>query len=406
VSVTAGQSPAPLVSVLLPCWNAADTIERAIDSVLAERSVSLECVVVDDGSTDGTAGIVSAIAARDERVILVRLAENAGVSNARNEGLARVRGMWLTLLDADDRFLPGGLGTLAHAAVATDARAVIGQQVWWDGRRSWITSLYDIPDIRRAGRKSLARNPGLVYAVSPHAKLIHRACFEGLRFSGRVLGDQPWIIRALIRAGPDIEVLGETVYEWYRPRADGPSSITSATRASAQRSAESSEVAIEAFATVAAEATVHLDDAGRDAILARYAERLLQADLGLNLSRAAARRDPATAELIESIRAFVATVPGRYLQASDAVARDLLEPPLRHWRGLDGRARGAYVGLVETALGADPACAARRPFLARMGLAAGLHARSRFAHLVAAALLTVQWFAEGVARRLRRSRSR
>lgn len=406
MSVTDGQSPSPLVSVLLPCWNAAGTIERAIDSVLAERSFSLECIVVDDCSTDGTAEIVSAIAARDERVTLIRLPENKGVSNARNEGLARVRGTWLTLLDADDRFLPGGLGMLAHTALATDARAVVGQQIWWDGRRSWITSLYDIPDIRLAGRKSLASNPGLVYAVSPHAKLIHRACFEGLRFSGRVLGDQPWIIRALIRAGADIEVLGETVYEWYRPRAAGPSSITSVTRASARRSVESSEVAVEAFAAVASEAKLHLDDAGRDAILARYTERLLQADLGLNLSQAVARRDPATAELIDSIRAFVAAVPARYLQSSEALARDLLEPPLRHWRGLDGQARAAYLRLVETVLSADPACAARRPFLARVGLAAGLHARSRLVHLVAAALLTVQWFVEGVGRRFRRGLAR
>ncbi|MBI2781269.1 MAG: glycosyltransferase family 2 protein [Chloroflexi bacterium] len=406
MSATDGHLPSPVVSVLLPCWNAADTIERAIESVLQERSVDLECIVVDDGSTDRTADIVAGVAARDARVILVRMPTNSGVSSARNEGLSRVRGTWLTLLDADDRFLPGGLGVLARAAVATDARAVVGQQVWWDGRRRWVTSLYDIPDIRAPGRKSLAANPGLVYAVSPHAKLLHRSCFEGLRFSGRVLGDQPWIIRALIRAGVDIEVLGETVYEWYRPRAAGPSSITSATRASARRSVESSEVAVEAFAAVAAEAKLHLVDAGRDAILARYAERLLRADLGLNLSQAAARRDPGTAELIDSIGAFVAAVPARYLQSSDAPARDLLEPPLRHWRGLDGQARAAYAQLVATVLGADPACASRRPFLARIGLAAGLHARSRLAHLLAAALLTAQWLLEGAARRFRRWRTR
>lgn len=396
-------APAPVVSVLLPCWNAAATIERALASALEERSIAIECVVVDDGSTDGTAEVVAAVAARDPRVQLVRLGRNAGVSAARNEGLRHVRGTWLTLLDADDRFLPGGLGTLARAALETDARAVIGQQVWWDGRRRWITSLYDIPDIRRPGRKSLATSPGLVYSVSPHAKLLHRETFEGLEFSGRVLGDQPWVIRALIRAGADIVVLGETVYEWYRQRAGaGPPSITTSTRASARRSLESVEVATGAFTAVADEAALRLDAAARDAILARYAERLLRSDLGVNLAQALARRDPATAELVDALRGFVAEMPGRYLAASDALARDLLEPPLRYWSRLDQAARAAFRRLAETALVADPACARRRPPVARIGLELGLGQAGRVPHAAAAALLRAQWLAEGVVRLVRR----
>jgi len=96
----------PIVSVLVPCWNSAGSIERALDSVLEERSIPLECVVVDDGSTDGTLDAVRAVAARDSRVVVLALPTNEGVSNARNRGLELVRGDWLTLLDADDRFLP------------------------------------------------------------------------------------------------------------------------------------------------------------------------------------------------------------------------------------------------------------------------------------------------------------
>src|SRR5688500_5189849 len=97
----------PWLSVLLPAWNAAQGIEGAIASVLEPTAVDLECVVIDDGSTDGTADAVAAIAARDARVILLRLPENQGVSAARNRGLDAMRGEWLTFLDADDRFLPG-----------------------------------------------------------------------------------------------------------------------------------------------------------------------------------------------------------------------------------------------------------------------------------------------------------
>ena len=66
----------PLVSVLVPCWNSAGSIERALDSVLEERRVALECVVVDDGSTDNTLDVVRAVAARDVRVVVLALSDN------------------------------------------------------------------------------------------------------------------------------------------------------------------------------------------------------------------------------------------------------------------------------------------------------------------------------------------
>ena len=401
--MAAGVSGEPFLSVLIPCWNAEGSIARAIASVLEERSVLLECIVVDDGSTDRTADIVAAVAAEDHRVVLLRLPENAGVSKARNMGLERARGEWLTLLDADDRFLPGGLGRLVRAAVASDAQAVIGQQVWWDGRRQRVLSLYDIPDIRRPGRKSLVANPGLLNSLSPHAKLLRRASFEGLRFSGRVLGDQPWIARALLRAGEGIVVVEDTVYEWYRPAAGvGPPSITSTTRASARRSVEAVQMATTAFGAVAEESAQRLDATGRDVVLARYAERLAQSDLGPYVSKALKRRDPNVSELIDAVREFVGGPVGAYLARSAAPARDLLEPPLRDWGGLDQAGRTAYGSLVQAVLKIDPRAAQRRPPLARMGLGLGLRSNNGVAHRLTALLLTAQWLGEGVARRLRR----
>jgi Glycosyltransferases involved in cell wall biogenesis len=401
-SATAGTAAAaPLISVLIPCWNAERTLERALDSVLEERALPIECIVVDDASTDGTADVALAIARRDERVVVVRLPENAGVSNARNRGLEQIRGAWLTMLDADDRFVPGGFGTLARAALASDARVVIGQQVWWDGRRTWRTALYDIPDIRLAGRKSLAGSPGLLYSVSPHAKLFHRSCFEGLQFTGRVLGDQPWIIRALLRAGDQIDVLADTVYEWYRPPAGSDSdSITSATRSSIQGGVEAAGVAAGAFAAVAEEAGRLLDETQSAVVLSRYAERLLRSDLGRHLSTALARRDPAIGQLLHAICDFLLAVPPRYLAGSDALTRDILEPPLRNWRNLDPEGWDAFRELADIAICLDPRAIRRRPGFARFGLLVGLRARNAPAHVLAASLLTVQRLLDGSRRRI------
>ena len=109
---TAPAPDVPRLSILIPTWNAEATIERALDSVLAERAIQLEVIVVDDASTDGTADIVASVADRDPRVVLLRLRANGGVSAARNRGLTMVRGEWVAFLDADDLLLPGALDAL------------------------------------------------------------------------------------------------------------------------------------------------------------------------------------------------------------------------------------------------------------------------------------------------------
>lgn len=105
---TSDASSVDRVSVIMPAWNAAATIERSIESVLTQDHVDLELVVVDDGSSDATAALVERIAAHDARVRLVRQA-NAGVAAARNAGIAASSGRYLAFLDSDDWWYPGKL---------------------------------------------------------------------------------------------------------------------------------------------------------------------------------------------------------------------------------------------------------------------------------------------------------
>lgn len=336
--------PSPQVSVLIPCWNAAGSIGRALDSVLATTDPTIECIVVDDASTDGTADLVQSLTDRDPRIVLVCAGENAGASAARNLGLPLVRGEWLTFLDSDDRMLPGAIAALHRAAVATGALAVIGQRIWSDGVDTWITPQYDRLDIREPGRKSLVGNPGLMFYASGTGKLFHRSIREGLQFEGRVLGDQPWTLRALLRAGDRIEVIGDEVYEWSRPRPGSEAtSITEEKRRSAARAAEAVEVAIEALRTVAAEADLQLtDDASRRLIHAAYLDRLVRADFAGPVSRALDTRDPGTRRLFEALTAFITAAPPDIVAHSDAVIERVLRPPLAHWDRVPHDARPAY----------------------------------------------------------------
>jgi len=339
--------------VLVACWNAEASIEPAVRSALEPSDPGIEVIVVDDGSTDGTADVVRRLASEDDRVRLLVLAENVGASAARNRGLELVSGEWLTILDADDRFAPGGLERLISAATTSTAKAVIGQQFWTDGGVPWITSQYDIPDIREPGRKRLADHPGLLYFVSPHAKLLHRSTWEGLRFDGRMLGDQAWIIRALLAAGDGIEVIGDDVYEWHRPPRQGrASSITTRSRSAVASGVEAAAVARRSFEAVAADAA-DLAAPERKRLLMTYMERLLQYDLAPHVIEALDRRDPEAATLIDAVTAFVRAMPPQVLGASGTLARDALGPLLIRWHRMNRAARAAYGRLATAVLGPD-----------------------------------------------------
>jgi glycosyltransferase involved in cell wall biosynthesis len=94
----------PQISVVIPVFNGEHTIKRALDSVFAQTFSELEVIVVDDASTDGTAGLVAQY--NDKRLTLVRCAENLGAGAARNKGIAQARGKWVAFLDADDAWKP------------------------------------------------------------------------------------------------------------------------------------------------------------------------------------------------------------------------------------------------------------------------------------------------------------
>ena len=91
----------PVVSLIIPVYNAEATLERCLDSVIAQSYPHLEIIVINDGSTDRTKAILDGYATQDNRIKVLHV-QNGGVSKARNLGLQTVTGDFIQFLDSDD----------------------------------------------------------------------------------------------------------------------------------------------------------------------------------------------------------------------------------------------------------------------------------------------------------------
>ena len=110
----------PRVSVVVPAYNAAGHIERALNSVLVQTMPELEVIVVDDASSDATLDIAYGAASCDPRVRVLHSERNGGVSASRNRGINAAQGEWIALLDADDAWSAERLEQMLPAAETAD----------------------------------------------------------------------------------------------------------------------------------------------------------------------------------------------------------------------------------------------------------------------------------------------
>ncbi len=95
------QAHAPIISVIVPVYNAEKTLHRCVDSILAQTFTDFELLLINDGSKDHSGEICEEYAKKDSRVRVFHK-ENGGVSSARNVGIDNVLGQWIAFIDSDD----------------------------------------------------------------------------------------------------------------------------------------------------------------------------------------------------------------------------------------------------------------------------------------------------------------
>jgi glycosyltransferase involved in cell wall biosynthesis len=114
----------PSISIIVPVFNASGFLERCLTSIMEQSFTDWECIIIDDGSTDGSSQICDSFKSKDTRFRVFHK-ENGGVSSARNMGIGLAIGQWVYFVDADDVLYYDSLETL-FALTEEDVDSVIG----------------------------------------------------------------------------------------------------------------------------------------------------------------------------------------------------------------------------------------------------------------------------------------
>lgn len=223
----------PLVSVIMPAYNAEATLEASAESVLASSCRDIELLIIDDGSKDGTADICRRLAAEDARVWTVSV-KNGGPAKARNLGLDTARGEFVTFVDSDDLISPQMLTSMLKDAVVNGADiAACGATIEYPSapeRNSRVgfakSGLYEGESL-----KALFDLPRMTIFFSGWGKLIRRELIErdGLRFDTRyrITEDSDFAMRCL-ESAEAVYVEDECFYRYMQVNSASLTSVKNA----------------------------------------------------------------------------------------------------------------------------------------------------------------------------------
>ena len=157
----------PRVSVIIPAYNAENTILLALESAQMQSEEDIEIIVIDDASTDRTATLVRDASRRDARIRLLESNDNGGPARARNVGIAYAQGEWIALLDADDVMVTHRLEHLLARAGEQDV-LVADNLAMYDRHAEAVVSLGIDPSI--IGRELRLYSEGFVARCQTHQR--------------------------------------------------------------------------------------------------------------------------------------------------------------------------------------------------------------------------------------------
>jgi len=208
-----------LVSVIIPTYNRAAVVARAITSVLAQDHAPIEIIVVDDASTDDTQRVVEGLG--DARIRYIARSENRGAAAARNTGIRAARGAFIAFLDSDDEYLPGRLSAQVRAFEALDAATGL---VFVNYCEIGKDRTVRFPPEVKSGYVELGRDfPASICCNPPSAWMVRRSCFEtaGLFDEGLWTMEDLDMFARLVRKAPAYYLAGILLYKHVYTNQEG-----------------------------------------------------------------------------------------------------------------------------------------------------------------------------------------
>jgi glycosyltransferase involved in cell wall biosynthesis len=168
--------PHPLVSVIMPAYNAERYLDEAIGSILGQTHGNLELIIVDDGSTDGSLAIARRCQGQDDRIRLFANSRNLGVARSRNIAMGYARGVYVAPLDNDDAALPRRLELQVAFLEANPDHGLVGSDIEIMDEESrtvgYRTYPHEDADIRRVLlRQNPVANPASMFRMSAFRQL-------------------------------------------------------------------------------------------------------------------------------------------------------------------------------------------------------------------------------------------
>lgn len=198
----------PLVSVIMPAYNAERFIEAAVRSVMSQTVTDWELLILDDGSKDTTAAIAAKLASEDTRIRFLPNEANMGVAKTRNRGLDLCRGQYVALLDSDDIWLPEKLEKQLALAEKTGADLIYCSYGIMDEHGAKARQDYLVSD--RATMKSLLREN----IIGCSTVLLSRQVVDRYRFEERFYHEDYVLWLTLLQEGYQAAGCVEPLVKW------------------------------------------------------------------------------------------------------------------------------------------------------------------------------------------------
>lgn len=203
----------PLISVLIPAYNAEKYIEHCLKSVCGQNYDNLEIIVINDGSTDRTGEIADKIAEKDDRIEVIHQ-ENAGVATTRNRLIERSRGEYILQVDADDYISGNTVEILYNVLIKESANLAVGSYEMGYDTDYTFPEKHVEPDIRTGDQKfeKLFDDDKFDF-ISPCEKLYERSLFTGLSYpEGKIHEDEYLVHYIMDRADKIVYIKTPLLY--------------------------------------------------------------------------------------------------------------------------------------------------------------------------------------------------